>query len=78
MAVCIVGLLWIRDRRMHNGCRYSQIGAVIPMILRSSEAQREHPSDVPAHRHEIPFAFDMVEAAQQELVEPHHRFDFVR
>lgn len=45
------------------------------LSLPSTGAQREHAPGIPAHRHEIPFAFDVVEPAQQERAEPHHRVD---
>src|SRR5688572_32698828 len=41
----------------------------------SQPTQREHASDVPAHRHQIPLAFGALKAPQQELAETHHRFD---
>ena len=41
----------------------------------SGTAQCEHPPDVPAHRYQIPLAFDVLEPTQQELAEAHHRFD---
>src|SRR5665213_4492199 len=36
---------------------------------------REYSPDVPAHRHQIPFAFDVLETSQQALSIAHHRFD---
>ena len=42
---------------------------------RSAGAEREHPLDVPGHGDEAPLAADIVEPAQQELAESHHRFD---
>ena len=37
--------------------------------------QDEHPLDVPRHGHEVPLAAHIVDATQQELAEPEHRFD---
>ena len=37
--------------------------------------QDEHPLHVPRHGHEVPLAAHIVEATQQELAEPEHRFD---
>ena len=45
------------------------------LTMRSAGAEREHPLDVPCHRNEAPLAADVVEPAQQELAESHHRFD---
>jgi hypothetical protein len=41
----------------------------------SGRLQGEHSLDVPTHRHQIPFAFDALESAQQILAVSHHRFD---
>ena len=41
----------------------------------STGRQRKHPLDVPGHGDEVPLATDVVEPAQQELAESHHRFD---
>src|SRR5882762_7166325 len=42
---------------------------------RSADLHREHSLDVPAHRHQIPFAFDVLQSSQQTLAITHHRFD---
>ena len=43
--------------------------------MRSAEAERMHPLDVPGHGDEAPLAADASEPAQQKLAESHHRFD---
>src|SRR6202158_3883550 len=43
--------------------------------LRSAAAEHKHSLDVPGHGDEAPLAANLVEAAQQELAESHHRFD---
>src|ERR1700733_15486608 len=45
------------------------------LTARSAGAERIHPLDVPGHCNEAPLAADIVEPAQQELAESHHRFD---
>src|SRR6267378_8174600 len=41
----------------------------------SAGAERKHPLHVPGHCNEAPLTADIVEPAQQELTESHHRFD---
>jgi len=41
----------------------------------SAGLHREHSLDVPTHGHQIPFAFDVFESAQQTLSISHHRCD---
>src|SRR5487761_2671016 len=41
----------------------------------SAGLHREHSLDVPAHRHQIPFAFDVFQAPQQALAITHDGFD---
>jgi hypothetical protein len=41
----------------------------------SAGLQPEHSLDVPAHRHQVPFAFDVIESAKQALSVAHDRFD---
>src|SRR4051794_36489188 len=41
----------------------------------SDTGESEHPLDVPSHGDEAPLAFDLIEAAQRELPEPHDRLD---
>ena len=43
--------------------------------IRSAGLHREHSLAVPAHRHQIPLAFDVIEPLQQALAIAHHRFD---
>jgi hypothetical protein len=43
-------------------------------LLLSAGLHREHSFDVPAHRHQIPFASHIL-ATQQALTIAHHRFD---
>src|ERR1700691_5325439 len=42
---------------------------------RSAKAERMHPLDVPGYGDEAPLAVDVIESAQLELAESHHRFD---
>ena len=41
----------------------------------SGGLQGEYPLDVPAHRHQVPLATHVRQPSQQELPEPHRRFD---
>lgn len=41
----------------------------------SARLESEHSLDVPAHRHQVPFPFDVPESPQQALSISHHRFD---
>ena len=41
----------------------------------SAAGESKHALDVPGHGDEGPLAFDLVETAQQELPEAHHRLD---
>src|ERR1019366_10412303 len=58
----------------HYGCAALPIWRHAPAV-RSAIAERIHPLDVPGHCNEAPLAADIVEPAQQELAESHHRFD---
>ena|ERR1700730_4464099 len=44
---------------------------------RSADLQCEHSLDVPAHRYQIRFAFDVLQSSQQTLAISHHGFDDV-
>ena len=41
----------------------------------SAGLQGEHALDVPAHRHQVPLALDVLESPQQTLAIAHYRFD---
>jgi hypothetical protein len=47
-------------------------GSVDSDTLCQPDLHREHSLDVPAHCHQIPFAFDVLEAPQQALPISHH------
>ena len=61
-------------RRVFMGMTIDQ-GETESRGVLSTGLHREHPLDVPAHRHQIPFAFDAFESSQQTLPITHHRFD---
>src|SRR6202034_4345287 len=41
----------------------------------STGLHREHSLYIPAHRHQVPFAFDVLKPSKQTLPISHHRFD---
>ena len=44
-------------------------------LASGSRPQGKHPFHVPGQGHQSPLALDVIEPAQQELAESHHRFD---